>query len=813
MAVTSASTTFDEMFATTSAPSVEGMEPERRHWFASWEEWLTLSLVLLVQIPVIGSLQSANWVDEMPSLFSAGVLGVFAGWLMAHSRLRAGYAIVGGIAVAATIVIGMVLHTMERVDLELGEGLRGAWSEFWLRLRDWGAAFIDGGISTDPLPFVVLMVTLVFAVAYLASWSVVRWRNPWVALVPGGVVLLTNISYLPGQPSIAFVIFLLAAVLLVTRLQYLKSATRWQTARVNAPLGMSGEVLGAGVLIALILILFAWTVPTANNWGPVSDAWMRVTAPVRAQVDNVGQLFIGVRSRQPLPVHAFGATLPLQGSVNLRPDTLFEVVTEEPGLLRGAVYDEYTGNGWRLSSSDSVPLGGDGVAAARLGTVETRLMLRQAVVTEITVVGELAPGSMLLTPGDPLAASVEGDFVLGPTSEPFGIAPAQSADVGTEYTTVGAVSAAAIDTLRGAGTGYPATIYGTYTALPDDLPQEIHTLAQTIVGDAPTPYDAALRIESYLRSNYTFTLDAPRPTPRQDAVATFLFEDATGHFDHFASAMAVMLRTVGIPSRVSVGFVLDSSRLDSETGAFRISERDAWAWPEVYFPGYGWVEFNPAPARGVFQRPGDDAAAQRDREAAGELDLFFDPLFEEFYLEQLAMEDDLMGGGAFDPLEPDAGASESAGGLIVRILSFIVLASAVLFAALLAIQFLWERRFRGLPPATRRWGKVQRLAHWAGIAPESHRTSVEGAQDMTLALGSSLAPALQSLARAYTRERYGPHDAEATESEATAREQSRYYRAIRGQLWRLVLRRIVRFGRVPDESLPGRRSVLRSRSG
>src|SRR5690606_3797904 len=138
---------------------------------------------------------------------------------------------------------------------------------------------------------------------------------------------------------------------------------------------------------------------------------------------------------------------------------------------------------------------------------------------------------------------------------------------------------------------------GVYTALPEDVPPEVYSLAQSIIGDAATPYDAALRIEAYLRENYTFTLDAPRPRPRQDAVSRFLFDDATGHFDHFASAMAVMLRTVGIPSRVAVGFVLESSDQDSETGAFHITEQDAWAWPEVYFPGYGWVEFNPAPAR------------------------------------------------------------------------------------------------------------------------------------------------------------------------------------------------------------------------
>ena len=67
-----------------------------------------------------------------------------------------------------------------------------------------------------------------------------------------------------------------------------------------------------------------------------------------------------------------------------------------------------------------------------------------------------------------------------------------------------------------------------------------------------------------------------------------------------------MLRTLGIPARVAVGFSLDDSNFDEETKTYVLSERDSWAWPEVYFPGFGWVEFNPTPVRDVVNRPGPD---------------------------------------------------------------------------------------------------------------------------------------------------------------------------------------------------------------
>src|SRR5690606_6230317 len=162
----------------------------------------------------------------------------------------------------------------------------------------WGRAVVGDGISTDALPFVVLLVGMVFVVGFLSTWAVVRWRNPWIALIPGGIVLLTNISYLPGQPSFSFVLFLLAAILLVTRLTCVESLVRWRRAGMNPGDGMSIEVLIVGGAVASLLIVAAWMIPTANNWGPVADAWGRVLAPVHERVDRFGQLFVGIASKK-----------------------------------------------------------------------------------------------------------------------------------------------------------------------------------------------------------------------------------------------------------------------------------------------------------------------------------------------------------------------------------------------------------------------------------------------------------------------------------------------------------------------------------
>jgi hypothetical protein len=97
-------------------------------------------------------------------------------------------------------------------------------------------------------------------------------------------------------------------------------------------------------------------------------------------------------------------------------------------------------------------------------------------------------------------------------------------------------------------------------------------------------------------------LDVP---PGQDAMDYFLFESRQGFFDYHASAMVVLLRSLGIPSRLAVGYALDPSAFDADNRRYNIREENAYAWAEVYLPGYGWLAFNPSPERPAVTRQGD----------------------------------------------------------------------------------------------------------------------------------------------------------------------------------------------------------------
>ncbi|MGE3856592.1 MAG: hypothetical protein AB7G21_06525, partial [Dehalococcoidia bacterium] len=408
-----ATPSFDEFFSPERGRHAD--EPVRQaRWWTSWESWLTFTLVLLAQLPVIGSLQSSDWVEEMPSLVTVAALGVVAGWVLAQSRLPGIVAALAGAAWGVVVVLALVLQRVPITDPDLGEGWWGRWAEFSLRMQAWGTAFWNQAISTDPLPFVVLLVALVYLVVFLSCWAVVRWQNAWMALIPGGIILLTNISYLPGQPSLGFIVFLLASVLLVTRMEFLRAGARWRREHVSLPEFMSLEVMFVGAIVAVALVAAAWIVPTANHWGPVARVWDRALEPVTSRVEAFGQLFIGINSKREVPIHTFGSTLPLQGKVALGTTPLYFVAASAPGNLRGAVYDEYTGGGWKLSGAAPVPLSGTTVQAAEFGTQRTKAEVRQPVTTQVEVVGEGAPDRRLLAVGDPLTADVPGRQLVDP---------------------------------------------------------------------------------------------------------------------------------------------------------------------------------------------------------------------------------------------------------------------------------------------------------------------------------------------------------------------------------------------------------------
>ncbi len=145
---------------------------------------------------------------------------------------------------------------------------------------------------------------------------------------------------------------------------------------------------------------------------------------------------------------------------------------------------------------------------------------------------------------------------------------------------------------RSAGSVYPEEIRNTYLQLPHALDPRIPEFAKRITASAGNPFDKAVIMESYLRDNFAYTLNLAGK-PGDDPLAHFLFETRAGHCEYFASSMAIMLRTLGIPSREVNGFL--PGEFNDVAGDYIVRASDAHSWVEAYFPGSGWITFDPTP--------------------------------------------------------------------------------------------------------------------------------------------------------------------------------------------------------------------------
>ena len=273
--------------------------------------------------------------------------------------------------------------------------------------------------------------------------------------------------------------------------------------------------------------------------------------------------------------------LAIVGTTRLSPAVRFAIRSPVERNWHTGSYDTYTGDGW-VRSGETVPLNG---SLAGPPGASTRVESSVTIETERETI-----------PAPWQAVSIEGALTQTAQVDERGtIRPGVSLRPGETVTVQSAVIDPSPASLREAGTDYPAAIEERYTQLPESTPDRVGTRTAAILEEAgaETPYDRAVALEEYFATEYAYSLSVDRPTG--DVADAFLFEMNAGYCTYFATTMAVMLRSQGVPARLATGY--DSGQPVSDT-EYVVRGQDAHAWVMVYFPEHGWVEFDPTPAAG-----------------------------------------------------------------------------------------------------------------------------------------------------------------------------------------------------------------------
>lgn len=377
-----------------------------------------------------------------------------------------------------------------------------------------------------------------------------------------------------------------------------------------------------GLAIVILLFLRVRFAPTGSS-GPAESAGESVPTPVRSPAEApprtrrlpavaIGaSAVVGALVVAPLlpvaasGISAGGGNAVLSATLNLGQDlrrpspvTALTLITQDgtPPYLRIATLTRFDGSTWQPDRPATVPLSqGFGAVTAPEGVAvhETKTTIRTAGIA----------GSWLPVPYQATAVRGEsGSWNAAADNRTVIAANADAAD--QNYTIDTKTLVPTIDQIRAApaaGSDAPAEL----RALPADMPAIIADDARQVVGDASSDYDKLIALQTWFRAGFQYSLQTPVDDhfdgTNVDAVATFLTV-REGYCVHFAGAFALMARTLGMPSRIVVGYLPGRStdrRSDDGRVVFEVSSDQLHSWPEVYFSGIGWVPFEPTATRGV----------------------------------------------------------------------------------------------------------------------------------------------------------------------------------------------------------------------
>ena len=558
----------------------------------SWQELIATALLILPPLVTVSLIEDADWVEGLPSLKLLLTLTLIISIFVARSRVSGlfSHPLALLIGAVAAFLIGVV-------TLSESSGLYELASQISSWFGDIGSK--DGNRGTAMTGVFLIAVTL--WMGYSTAWLAYRRSTALLATLPSLGVLLVVLTFLPTSFYWYFFMLLLAAAPGIAY-RY-KGLSNWSG---NRRTSLTTSI--AGLALMAIVVGPVWQSPTPDEPViPLASTFEESVYSFREQWSN---LLYGVPNRNYTPRFTPPEALYFTEPADLSDEVLFVVASVEPHRWRMRVHEVYASTGWIADtptielSTQEAPLIGyvEGLKERRNVEIDVRIHAKtttlmsagEPLAADIVTKVELA--SPLDSDGEILQSDTNGGSVSVSTEDagpPLALLGDRTMLPPRQYKTIGSISEATPAMLKGASEDYPETVTDRYLQLPDDFPEGVKELARDLTRNEDNPYDKAEAIRQHL-ATLPYSLDVKPPPPGVDWVENFLLVQGRGFCLNYASSMITMLRSLDIPSRLVVGFA--PGIWSQDRGIWEVQWRHYHAWPEVYFPEYGWIEFEPTPA-------------------------------------------------------------------------------------------------------------------------------------------------------------------------------------------------------------------------
>lgn len=588
-----------------------------------WWDWPAVLLLTAAIYVAATRLNATHWTNELNLVQTIALLGVAAGFALGMSTFSPSVVRLFGFVYGAFVIAW-------QFGLTLGTGV--LWPERMISMGNRLLIIFDQIFQqkpvTDNLFFNLLMGILFWTLSIYAGYSLIRYGNAWRAIIPAGFTMIVIHIYDHFLPIRSYLLagFIFLALLLIARMHFIQLQYRWRNEGTYLPPYVSLDSLRMGLITTVILVVFAWTVPAVASAVPQAEqVWLNATRPWTEIRNELSNVFYSLQASVGVVTDFYGENLPL-GRGNPLSDTTIMTIEAPPRpssnvryYWRSRVYDTYE-SGWS-SSLPSVKFISPDEFDLNLPEYENRADTTFTITTNF-------PIQNLNTPSQPA-------WVSRPANAYYAVNFDGSVDLshlkanpvlmaGDSYQVEASLTAATQEQLREAGTEYPSWVTARYLQLPDTITSRTKELAQGIAVDFDNPYDIAQTITNFLRTSLKYSDTVPEAPSGQEPIDWVLFDHKQAFCNYYATAEVVMLRSLGIPSRLAVGYAEGERTtiggvgdipdlvpgaenipqgIQIEGNLFTVRHKDAHAWPEVFFPGIGWVEFEPTAAQQPIVRP------------------------------------------------------------------------------------------------------------------------------------------------------------------------------------------------------------------
>jgi transglutaminase-like putative cysteine protease len=583
-----------------------------------WWDALGAILLLCALLTAATRLVVTQWTEDLYTIQTLTFLGGVLGLALGQSRLS------GRLSFFLALGYGMLL-TLWNLGAPMSWQI--PWKERLMIMGQRLQITFDQLLKSQPVNdnifFLLLMTLLFWTLAVTAGYSITRRAASWRAVIPTGVALMVIHTYDPliTRRSWFLAAYLLFSLLLVARMHYSQQRVHWRKNRTYVPPDIGFDWIRFTLGAALLLIVFAWTAPALADAVPAArSAWQKVKHPWDEFTERTSNMFTSLQATVGIVHEQYGNTLALGRGTELT-DTLVMSIEAPPRQMPGQryywrafAYDYYEAGKWQSTLEE----------AETVFPTERTLTFPDTTGRVISTFNVIPQNAIvtLYTPSQPvwvdvpyrpqLAVEPDGTVDLVALNSTAIIMPGQPYEVRASL-----VSATVAD-LREAGTDYPEWILERYTQLPPEITPATHELAAKISEGLESPYDIVTSVTEFLRA-YEYRETIPAPPANRELIDWWLFEYQAGFCQYYATAHVVLLRSLGIPARLAVGYAQgeyegrgvdtvpveglpDPEDFTDQGGIYRIRARNAHAWPEVYFPGIGWVEFEPTASENPIAR-------------------------------------------------------------------------------------------------------------------------------------------------------------------------------------------------------------------